>query len=85
MTFTNKAAREIVARAGSKLAKANSERQNGGRTRLPWAGTYHSIGFQLVRRYARRLGLNEKLNVLDQEDAKGLMEITRHDCELAGR
>ena len=88
MTFTNTAAREIVARANATLAAATSRERPLGtrtRTRLPWAGTFHSVGLRLIRRYARQLDLLSRLGTLDRDDAVGLMKVMRQDCGLADR
>ncbi len=46
--------------------------------RLPWSGTFHSIGNRLIREYAPRLGLDPGFSVLDRGDAADLMDVVRH-------
>jgi DNA helicase-2/ATP-dependent DNA helicase PcrA len=58
LTFTRRAAQEMTRRASRILAESVRE------TRLPWAGTFHSIANRLIRRNARRLGLDESFSVL---------------------
>src|SRR5437763_14121074 len=43
-------------------------------TRRIWGGTFHSIGNRLLRRYAEPLGYRSNFSILDDEDAKEMME-----------
>ncbi|MCK5796112.1 MAG: ATP-dependent helicase [Deltaproteobacteria bacterium] len=63
-TFTNRAAKEMVRRLQDLL---------GIELRPPWAGTFHHIANRALRRWGRRLGLDEDYSILDSEDAKELM------------
>ncbi len=64
LTFTNKAAREMMRRVADLL---------GGDLRDLWGGTFHSIGNRLLRRHADRLGYQTDFTILDSEDAKHLL------------
>jgi DNA helicase-2/ATP-dependent DNA helicase PcrA len=64
LTFTNKAAKEMLRRAGELLPHDIS--------RL-WGGTFHHIGHRLIRRHADLLGLDRNFHILDREDAKALV------------
>jgi DNA helicase-2/ATP-dependent DNA helicase PcrA len=72
MTFTNKAANEMIERVRDLL---------GYTPYALWAGTFHRIGNQVLRRYAHLLGYSPQFVILDQNDTKQLMK----DCykELA--
>ena len=59
VTFTNKAARELRARAAQLLGDA---------VRGLWIGTFHAIGARLLRRFGARLGLPRDFSVLDDSD-----------------
>lgn len=59
VTFTNKAARELIERL---------ERQIGPRARALWAGTFHGIGARLLRRHADELGYPRSFTILDADD-----------------
>lgn len=65
LTFTNKAAREMMRRVndilGSDLAGL-------------WGGTFHSIGNRVLRRHADRLGYKSDFTILDREDSKDLVQ-----------
>lgn len=61
ITFTNKAAREMLERVG-KLLKPGEGR---GLT----VSTFHSLGMQLLRQEARELGYKPQFSILDAADA----------------
>ncbi|HJQ39397.1 MAG TPA: ATP-dependent helicase [Thermoanaerobaculia bacterium] len=65
VTFTNKASREMLSRV-EQLVTID--------TRRIWGGTFHSIGNRLLRRYAEPLGYRSNFTILDDEDAKEMME-----------
>src|SRR5688500_2869915 len=65
VTFTNKAAREMLSRV-EQLVTID--------TRRIWGGTFHSIGNRLLRRHAEPLGYRSNFTILDDEDSKEMME-----------
>jgi DNA helicase-2/ATP-dependent DNA helicase PcrA len=65
LTFTNKAAREMLSRV-EQLVTID--------TRRIWGGTFHATGNRLLRRYAEPLGYRSNFTILDDEDAKEMME-----------
>ncbi len=65
VTFTNKAAREMVQRVMGLT---------GMTTPLPWAGTFHHICYRLLRRHAAAVGLVPGFVVLDSEDSSAIMK-----------
>ncbi len=64
MTFTNKAAREMMRRVGDLL---------GQELGSLWGGTFHSIGNRVLRRHADLLGYGRDFSILDRDDAKHLL------------
>ena len=64
LTFTNKAAREMMRRVAGLL---------GQEVGSLWGGTFHSIGNRVLRRQADLLGYGRDFTILDREDAKHLM------------
>jgi DNA helicase II / ATP-dependent DNA helicase PcrA len=64
LTFTNKAAREMLERVAA-LA--------GGEVFGLWGGTFHSVGARILRRHAEQLGLGSNFSILDREDQKSLI------------
>ena len=65
VTFTNKAAREMLSRV-EQLVTID--------TRRIWGGTFHSIGNRLLRRYADTIGYRSNFTIMDEEDSKEMME-----------
>ncbi len=77
VTFTRRAAREMVARTDALLAELGTDAAvSGGRVR---AGTFHSIAHRTLRRHARSLGLDEGFSVIDPADAASLVDLVRQD------
>lgn len=72
LTFTNKAAREMLDRVESLLER-DAARVMGG--------TFHSVGHRLLRRYAERLGYTPRFSILDREDSADLMGAAMADLE----
>ncbi len=64
LTFTNKAAREMLDRV-EQLVERGAARVMGG--------TFHSVGHRILRRYAERLGYSPRFSILDREDAAEVM------------
>ena len=64
LTFTNKAAREMMGRVEQLVERAA--------TRLT-GGTFHSAGHRILRRYAELLGYSRRFSIIDREDAGDLM------------
>ncbi len=64
LTFTNKAAREMLARV---------EELTGIQRRAFWGGTFHSIGQRMLRMHGEPLGINSNYTILDQSDAESLL------------
>jgi ATP-dependent DNA helicase UvrD/PcrA len=65
LTFTNKAAREMLSRV-EQLVTID--------TRRIWGGTFHSIGNRLLRQHAATIGYRSSFTILDAEDSKEMME-----------
>jgi DNA helicase-2/ATP-dependent DNA helicase PcrA len=65
VTFTNRAAREMVGRVETLLKQE---------VRRIWGGTFHSIGNRILRRHAASLGYESNFTILDAEDAKDLVD-----------
>ncbi len=65
MTFTNKAAREMLRRVEELL---------GLDVRGFWAGTFHHVGNLILRRHADRIGFASNYSILDREDSRDLLD-----------
>jgi len=68
VTFTNKAAREMLARAKASLKPRSGGRSNqaGGKEDLPEISTIHSLCVRILRRHATRLGYPERFAIIDR-------------------
>ncbi|MFM7034118.1 MAG: ATP-dependent helicase, partial [Planctomycetia bacterium] len=64
VTFTNKAAREMLARARSLLPR----KKDGPK---PEISTIHSLCVRILRRHAARLGYPERFTIVDRGDQEG--------------
>src|SRR5258706_10024658 len=65
VTFTNKAAREMLHRL-EELVRVDA--------RKIWGGTFHSIANRILRRHAESLDYKSNFTILDSEDARELIE-----------
>ena len=63
LTFTNKAAREMLERVGQLTGQGNEQ---------IWGGTFHSVANRLLRRHAERLGYMPGFSILDSDDQRAL-------------
>lgn len=73
LTFTRKAAQEMLQRAGL-LIGARSEQVVGG--------TFHSVANTLLRRHGRPIGLEPGFTILDRGDAEDLIALVRTQLGL---
>ncbi len=65
VTFTNKAAREMLDRVASVI---------GGAADGMWLGTFHAIGVRVLRRHAELIGLKSNFTILDTDDQVRLIK-----------
>jgi len=73
VTFTNKAARELVTRCEGLVGEA---------ARSLWAGTFHGIGARLLRRHADVLGYSSDFTIFDADDQKRLLKDILEESDL---
>jgi DNA helicase-2/ATP-dependent DNA helicase PcrA len=66
LTFTRKAAQEMLWRAASLIG--NSTTQVTG-------GTFHAIANNLLRRYAHLIDYSSTFSIIDQADAEGIINL----------
>lgn len=66
LTFTNKAANEMMRRVESLVGR-NIEGL--------WGGTFHHIGNLILRKHSRLIGYREGYSIIDREDSKDLFDI----------
>ena len=72
LTFTNKAAREMMRRVADLLAV--------DQTGL-WGGTFHSIGNRVLHTHTEAVGLKRAFSILDQEDARDVIKACLGELE----
>jgi DNA helicase-2/ATP-dependent DNA helicase PcrA len=73
LTFTNKAAGEMMRRVSGLL---------GQELRALWGGTFHSIGARILRLHAETLGYQKDFTILDRDDAKDLIKACMADAQI---
>ena len=73
LTFTNKAAKEMMRRVADLLGQE-----------LPslWGGTFHSIGNRILRQHAKLLGYERGFTILDREDARHLISTCVAEAQI---
>jgi DNA helicase II / ATP-dependent DNA helicase PcrA len=73
LTFTNKAAKEMMRRVADLLGQE-----------LPalWGGTFHSIGARILRAHAELLGWRRDFTILDREDAEDLIKACLGESDI---
>ena len=73
LTFTNKAAKEMMRRVADLLEQEVASL---------WGGTFHSVGNRILRRHADLLGYHRDFTILDREDAKHLITACVAESEI---
>jgi DNA helicase-2/ATP-dependent DNA helicase PcrA len=76
LTFTRKASREMIERAGS-LLKMDCDKIMGG--------TFHSLCQYMLRFYGHLLGYKSSFTILDRSDTEDLINLLRNSLGLAER
>src|SRR6266436_9774596 len=65
LTFTNKAAREMLDRVANLLPNDISGL---------WGGTFHSVGNRLLRKHPNEAGFAPGFSIMDREDQQDLLD-----------
>jgi DNA helicase II / ATP-dependent DNA helicase PcrA len=73
LTFTNKAAGEMMRRVADLLGTQLLEL---------WGGTFHSIGARILRTHAETLGYRRDFTILDRDDARDLIKACVADAGI---
>src|SRR5918994_7065790 len=71
VTFTNKAAREMIGRVSDLLGRS---------VEGLWLGTFHALGARMLRRHAELVGLKASFTILDTDDQ---LRLTKQVIEAA--
>ena len=75
LTFTRRAADEMIRRADAAVGSASA--------RQVWGGTFHAISNRLLRTYGRAVGLDEGFTVIDRSDTEAMFGMLRTELEFA--
>ncbi len=68
LTFTNKAANEMIERVRKLLSIKNNDK-------FPlWGGTFHSVANRLLRIYGKQIGIQSDFTILDRDDSDKLFK-----------
>jgi len=73
LTFTNKAAREMLERVTHLLPQANVGL---------WGGTFHSIGNRILRRHTEAAGYANGFSIMDREDQEDMLNAIIADAGI---
>ena len=76
LTFTNRAAREMLDRARGLVGDSV-----GGL----WGGTFHHMANRILRRHASSLGYGNDYTILDQDDARSLVKTCTREQQLTDK
>jgi len=80
LTFTRRAASDMLARASSGSGSAGSD----GAAGKIWGGTFHAIAHKIIRRHAESFSLSPQFTILDPGDTTDILDVLRPDHGLAG-
>jgi DNA helicase-2/ATP-dependent DNA helicase PcrA len=73
LTFSRRAAAELLRRAGERCGTDVAGRA--------WGGTFHAVANRLLRLHGRSLGLDASFTVLDQADGADLLALCRAELD----
>jgi DNA helicase-2/ATP-dependent DNA helicase PcrA len=73
LTFTNRAAKEMLRRVGELVGPAALQ---------VMGGTFHHVGNALLKKHALAIGYGENFTILDREDARELMATAIVDAKI---
>jgi DNA helicase II / ATP-dependent DNA helicase PcrA len=77
LTFTRRAAEEMLRRSTSLAAVNNSQ------TKRIWGGTFHATGNRLLRIYAKAAGVSPDFTIMDRSDSEDFINVVRNDLGLS--
>ena len=77
LTFTRKAANEMLARTTSLL--------NDMRCQKVMGGTFHSFANYLLRKYSKSLNISPNFTIIDTIDSEDVIDLIRHELHFEKR
>jgi len=78
LTFTRKAASEMIGRASMLLDDAEAAGRISG-------GTFHGFAHRMIKRYADIIGVDRNFTILDETDARDVIVLIRDELKLRRR
>jgi len=83
LTFTRRAAGEMLRRAESLLAQIRrGGKKSGGLTSQVWGGTFHAVATRLLRQHGKALGLPADFVIHDRSDSEDFLQVLRTELKL---
>ena len=79
LTFSRRAAAEMLRRVDAILARAGAEPTAARRV---WGGTFHAVGARLLRVHGPAIGLPADFTIHDRGDSEDLMHLVRGELGL---
>jgi len=87
LTFTRRAAAEMLRRADGVLSRLERAQAGRGTTALRstrvWGGTFHAIATRLLRTHGKAIGLPAEFTIHDRTDSEDLLNVVRTELGLA--
>ncbi|NQT15256.1 MAG: UvrD-helicase domain-containing protein, partial [Planctomycetes bacterium] len=87
LTFTRRAAAEMLRRADGVLRQLERAPADGGagrfRSTRVWGGTFHAIATRLLRKHGKSIGLRPEFTIHDRTDSEDLLNVVRTELGLA--
>jgi DNA helicase-2/ATP-dependent DNA helicase PcrA len=77
LTFTRRAAEEMLRRAASVIPKGNSAKGQ------VWGGTFHAFANRILRMYSQAADLPPDFTIIDRTDAEDLLDVIRNDMAFS--
>jgi len=77
LTFTRRAAEEMLNRARRAAGQMSTERV--------WGGTFHAVANRLLRMYGKAIKLNPDFNVMDESDSQDMIGLIRADLDMVSK
>jgi len=79
LTFTRRAARQMLARTATLLAEDQRGNGVGHAAHRVQGGTFHAVAHRTLRRYGDALGIPEGFSILDPADAADVLDLVREE------
>lgn len=84
VTFTNKAAKEMLERVTKLFVAGSGRSSDKGQITMPWLGTFHSICVKILRReIAKYSGYSSNFTIYDQSDSLSAIKQAMKQLEIS--